>query len=128
MEHGLEQREADATLRIFRSLTFDPGLVVVDARVAQSAEGPILLVWFEDRRSSPAKSLAAWWDFGAVSEFATPDPSDNAGFAKIFLEEIFHAGGPLEDRPTDEAGIRWAEMDWGRRGHRLPPVSPTDVV
>jgi hypothetical protein len=52
MERRVDQSEADAVLTTFRSLDFDPGLVVLDVRMTQCAEGPILLVWFEDQRFS----------------------------------------------------------------------------
>jgi hypothetical protein len=118
-----EQREVEAALQVFRMMTFDEGLVIRDAQIAHTPDGPILLVWFEDRRGSRDATLAAWWDFASGLE-SPPDPENLASFAKILLEEIFHAGGRLEDRPTDDHGTRWAEMDWnGRRGHRLPPVT-----
>jgi hypothetical protein len=127
MTNEMEQREAEGALSIFRNLTFDAGLVIRDARVARSSEGPVLLVWFEDRRPSSVEPLAAWWDF-AVAGTSGPDPEFKAGLAKAYLEEVFQAGGPLDERPRDGNGIRWAEMDWdGERGHRLPPVTPLDA-
>lgn len=114
----------------FRESSFDPRLVVTDARIARSAEGLILLVWFEDQRCSPPEPLAAWWDFAAaIWGTNSPDPDNNAALAKAFLEEeVFHAGGPFKDRPRDAEGTSWAELDWDRvRGHRLPPITPSNA-
>lgn len=84
MAHEIEQREAEDALRIFRNLTFDVGLAMRDARIARTSEGPVLLVWFEDRRSSSVEPLAAWWDFAAAST-GGPEPEHKASLAKVFL-------------------------------------------
>lgn len=117
----MDQAAAAALAEALSGRPFDEGLVVRDVRVVGLPDQPLLLVRFLDRPA--ATTLGAWWDFHSVgaSELRDPDVEFLAGLAKAFLEEVFHAGGPIGERPRDRDGLPWAELDW-RGPHRLPPL------
>lgn len=115
-------RVADAVVATLLSMRFDEGLRVIHAEVVGLPEAPILVVRFEDAVRNPDGPQAAWWDFGTCTQFID-DAEGVASFAKIFLEELFHAGGRYEDRPVDASGVTWGEMDSETTNNRLPPFS-----
>ena len=97
---------ADAVVAHLLVERFDEGLTVTEAQVVGLPRNPVLVVRFEDAVRQPGGPQAAWWDVGAVEEFMG-DAAAVASFAKAFLEELFNAGAPYEERPQDEAGVTW---------------------
>lgn len=120
----MNQAVADAVVAHLLALRFDEGLTVTNAQVVGVPEDPVLVVQFDDALRQPAGPQAAWWDFDAVEEFID-DAAGVASFAKVFLEELFWAGAPYEERPKDEAGVTWGEMDSPTPVNRLPPFMRT---
>lgn len=115
----MDEHTASAIAERLRTLDFDEGLSVTQAEVLGLPAWPVLVVRFVDARY-PFGEQAAWWDFGACEEFLD-DLDGVASFAKVFLEELFWAGGPYEERPRDATGTTWGEMDSETRQNRLPP-------
>jgi hypothetical protein len=110
----MQPDDAASLVRHFLSFSFDQGLHVVSAEVTGLSATPLLTVRFEDERR-PDVALGAWWDFaGWPYEKCVHDPKEVewlAGHAKIYVEEIFDAGPPIQLRPRDAAGVHWCAMD-----------------
>ena len=113
--------EAQTLVDAFMGMHFDQWLRVNEATVVGLPNAPVLLIRFTDERH-PGRELGAWWDFHGMVELIH-DPEHLASFAKTYLEELFHAGGALNERPVDSDGVAWGELDWAE-DHRLPPHPP----
>jgi hypothetical protein len=107
----MDQEMQDRLLSEFGRTQLDAGLVVDRADIVDNRMGPTLIIHYKDQ-GRPDQKLAGWWDMRRYDWGLHPDEVPGlAQYAKIWLEELFHAGPPFEDRPLDGDGIRWAEMD-----------------
>lgn len=111
---------ADAVIDRLKAFNFADELSIIDAEVRGLPDAPVLVVRFEDARRNPDGPQAAWWDFAACAEFLD-DAEGVASFAHTFLEELFWAGAPYDERPLDSDGVTWGEMDSETQVNRLPP-------
>jgi hypothetical protein len=115
-------------LEALRTLDLDPWLSLDGASITDVGRAPVMLIWYRDSRF-PERRFGAWWDFHKYEEFLS-DPAEAeylATHAKIWLEELASAGGAIDQRPMDEHGMRWGEMDWAVYPHQLPPhLRPDD--
>ena len=116
----MQPADAEALVAHLLAMSFDAGLRVSNGDVVGLPEMPLLLVHFEDDKH-PDQRFGAWWDFHDYEEYVhRPDEvAWLASHAKIHLEEIFWTGPALEQRPSDEGGVVWCEMN--TLDARLPP-------
>jgi hypothetical protein len=109
-------------LNEFGRTRFDAGLVVNRADIIDNDAGPVLLIHYTDERR-PDQRFAGWWEMRRYAWGLDPrEVAGLAGYAKIWLEELFQAGPALEERPVDEDGVLWVEME--TLNTVLPPPPP----
>lgn len=120
----MNRDDADTLVTAFLQMRFDAGLRVEDARLVGLPDAPVLLVGFRDDRR-PGISFGAWWDFATYEVYLDqPDEMEwLASHAKIYIEELFHAGPELARRPRDAAGVVWCGMN--SVATSLPPERTT---
>jgi hypothetical protein len=110
--------QMDVVGRAARQTSFDEGLRLDRVWEERHDDRRLILVEYTDERR-PEVLLGFWWDVAAEPGFAFESDQEVAVYLKIWLEEAFHAGGPLEQRPVDADGRRWI---WP--GAFPPPLPP----
>lgn len=120
----MERQDADVLVEHLLGMSFDAGLRVISAEMVGLPARPLLLVMFEDEPSHRGQPLGAWWDFSGYGEYRDKphEMAWLASHARIYLEEVFNAGHPVDERPRDGSGIAWAELNC-IGPDRLPPRS-----
>ena len=101
-----DDRDIDDVRARFRGRALDAGLVV--ERVWEEVhDGRRLVLATYLGKDGPDQQLGFWWDVDAEPGFPFTDAAEVATYLKIWLEEAFHAGPPVEDMPRDADGLRW---------------------
>ena len=108
----------DVVERLARQANFDEGLRLDRVWEERHGDRRLILVEYTDERR-PELLLGFWWDVATEPGFAFESDGEVATYLKFWLEEAFHAGGPMEKRPVDAEGRRWT---WpGAWPGALPP-------
>ena len=93
--------------QLARAQGFDPGLQLDRLWEEEHQGRRCLLAEYTDVRR-PDVLLGFWWDVDAAPGWHLTEDADVAVYLRVWLEEAFHAGGAIGERPSDDEGRRWA--------------------